>query len=102
MNFLKNKWVLFCTNLRWLSQGNMVRRVFELKKELLKFYTQRNRHSINHKFFLSRATYRIFLTLSIYEFVFQGPNSSIVYFISTLQASVRKLDLWPINEKAEQ
>ena len=49
MNILKNKWLLFYINLCWLSQENMVRRVFGLKKELLKFYIQKNHHLINLK-----------------------------------------------------
>ena len=45
---------LLYTNLRWLSQENMVRRVFELRKESLKFYTQKNYYMylINLKFLL--------------------------------------------------
>ena len=37
-----HKCLLFYTEVRWLSRGNMTRRVFELRNELLEFYEQRN------------------------------------------------------------
>ena len=37
-----HKCLLFYTEVRWLSRGNMTRRVFELSNELLQFYEQRN------------------------------------------------------------
>ena len=43
----------------------------------------------------------IFDTLKQRVFL-QGPNDSIACFASTLQVSVRKLDLYTINKEAKQ
>ena len=90
--------ILFYTNVRWLSQGNMLRRVFELRNELLEFFTQGNHDFKNYLVnmeFLSRLAYLldIFETLNHINLFFQGPNRCIVDFVSKLQVFVRKLDL---------
>ena len=78
-----HKSLLFYTNACWLSQGNMLRRVFELRNELLEFFTQRNddfkNYSVNMKF-PSRLAYLsdIFDTLNHMNLFFQEPNSNIV------------------------
>ena len=41
----------------------MVRRIFELSNELLKFYIQKNLDFINLEFLPRPATYRIFLSI---------------------------------------
>jgi len=38
----ENKCLLYHTEVQWLSQGNMTRRVFELKNELLAFFREKN------------------------------------------------------------
>ena len=101
-----HKYLLFSTEVRWLSRGNMTR-VFELRNELLEFYEQRNHHFKNDLAsteFLSRLAYLsdIFDTLNQMNMFFQGPNSTISDFVSKLQAYLRKLDLWTTNIEAKQ
>ena len=93
-----HKCLLFYTEVRWLSRGNMTRRVFELRNELLEFYEQRNhnfKNNLANTEFLSRLAYLsdIFNTLNHMDMFFQGPNSTIADFVSKLQAYVLKLDL---------
>ena len=93
-----HKCLLFYTEVRWLSRGNMTRRVFELRNELLEFYEQRNhnfKNNLANTEFLSRLAYLsdIFNTLNHMNMFFQGPNSTIADFVSKLQAYVLKLDL---------
>ena len=102
-----HKCLLFYTEVRWLSCGNMTRRVFELRNELLKFYEQRNHHFKNDLAsteIVSRLAYLldIFDTLNHMNMFFQGPNSTISDFVSKLQAYLRKLDLWTTNIEAKQ
>ena len=102
-----HKYLLFYTEVRWLSRGIMTRRVFELRNELLEFYEQRNhnfKNDLANTEFLSRLAYLsdIFDTLNHMNMLFQGPNSNIADFLSKLQAYVRKLDLWTTNIEAKQ
>ena len=97
----------FCTEVCWLSRGNMTRRVFELRNELLEFYEQRNHHFKNDLAsmeFPSMLAYLsdIFDTSNHMSMLFQGPNSTISDFVSKLQAYLRKLDLWTTNIENEQ
>ena len=55
-----HKYLLFYTELCWLSRGIMTRRVFELRNELLEFYEQRNhnfKNDLANTEFLSRLAY---------------------------------------------
>ena len=55
-----HKCLLFYTEVRWLSRGNMTRRVFELRNELLEFYEERNhnfKNDLANTEFLLRLAY---------------------------------------------
>ena len=82
-------------------------RVFELRNELLKFFTEKNHNFKNYLVnmeFLSRLAYLpdISVTLNHMTLLFQGPNSNIIDFVSKLQVYVWKLDLWKMNIEAKQ
>ena len=102
-----HKCLLFYTEVRWLSRGNMTRKIFELGNDLLEFYEKRNHHFKNNLAsteFLSRLAYLsdIFDTASHIHMFFQDQNSIISDFVSKLQAYLRKLDLWKMNIEVKQ
>ena len=79
-----------------------ITRVFDRMNELLKFYERRNNYFKNdlvNTEFLSGLAYLsdILDTLNHMNMFFQGPNSTVSYLVSKLQAYLRKLDLWTTN-----
>ena len=80
-----HKCLLFYTEVRWLSRGNMKRRVFELSNELLKFDKQRNhnfKNDLSNAEFLSRLAYLsdIFDTLNHMNIFFKVQTAPLQIF----------------------
>ena len=102
-----HKCLLFHTKVCWLYRGNMTRKVFELRHELLTFFKEKN-HKFKDDFendnFILRMAYLsdIFQTLNVINLSFQASNSNIVVFISKLEAFTRKLDVWTKNVERKQ
>ena len=86
--------LLYYTEVRWLSKGNAIRRLFEL---LLKFFKEKNhdfQNDLESKDFFTRLAYLsdIFKVLNNFNLSFQGPNLTVTDFILKLRAFIRKLD----------
>ena len=99
--------LLFRTEIRWLSRGNLTRRVFELRHELLTFLKEKNHEckgDLEKDEFISRLAYLsdIFQIFNHINLSFQGSNSNITVFISKLEAFIRKLDVWTKNVESKQ
>ncbi|XP_068235581.1 zinc finger BED domain-containing protein 5-like [Palaemon carinicauda] len=91
--------LLYHTEVRRLSRGNMTRGLFELRDVLLVFFKEKEhdfQKDLEDEEFISRLAYRsdIFGALNHLNLSFQGPDCTVTEFISKLGAFVRKLDLW--------
>ena len=98
--------LLYYTKVRWLSEGNVVARVFELQEELEKFLIMQKQHELGCQFkdnaFISRLSdlVDIFDQLSLLNLKLPGKETTIIDFIDTLNAFVQKLENW--TRKAEK
>ncbi|XP_068209160.1 zinc finger MYM-type protein 6-like [Palaemon carinicauda] len=98
--------LLYHTEVRWLSRGNMTRRLFELRDVLLVFFKEKEhdfQKDLEDEEFISRLVYLsdIFGALNHLN-LFQGPDCTVTEFISKLGVFVRKLDLWMKNMESER
>ncbi|KAF2349022.1 Ribonuclease H-like domain [Trinorchestia longiramus] len=95
------------SEVRWLSRDNTARRLFELRDELLVFFTEKEHDfqtDLEDEDFISRLAYLsdIFGALNHLNLSFQGPDCTVTEFISKLGAFIRKLDLWMKNVESKR
>ena len=95
----EHKQLLYYTKVRWLSRGNLVARVFELRDEIKIFLGTAKPelavHFENVKF-LSRLAYLvdIFEALNQLNLKMQGEGKDIIQFVDFTKAFVEKLGNW--------
>ena len=82
--------------MHWLSRGNAIRCLFELRDELFQFFKEKNHNfqaDLERKEFVARLAYlsHIFEVLNNFNMSFQGPNKTLSEYISKLETFVRKL-----------
>lgn len=92
--------LLFHTNVRWLSRGNVVRRVFALKNELRKFLEAQSRDDLlaawnNAQWDINLAyLVDIFGQFNTLNLSLQGKDTLVIDFVDKIKAFIRRLDNW--------
>ena len=103
--------LLYHTEVRWLSRGNITKRLFELRDELLVLLREKDhdfRKYLEDEEFIIRLAYLSDIFEAINQsfqgpnLSFQGPNCPVVEFISKLGAFILKLDLWKKNVESKK
>ena len=91
---------LYHTQVRWLSKGNMLSHIFELRKEVKLFLVAKQKNDLMLAFggdkFPTYLAYLadIFETLNQLNKKLQGPRSDIIGHNDAINSFVAKLKLW--------
>ncbi|KAF2346529.1 protein of unknown function DUF4371 [Trinorchestia longiramus] len=94
------KALLFYTEVRWLSKGNMLSRLYELKDEVEIFLQKQKQDKLYEAFreedFQLSLTYlaEFFVAINNLSLKLQGRNTNIIAHFDVIRASTEKIHLW--------
>ncbi|XP_029638825.1 protein FAM200B-like [Octopus sinensis] len=92
--------LLFHTNIQWLSKGNMLGRLYELREEVAIFLDLQQKADLHDKFqsegFQLSLAYLvdIFEALNAFDLKLQEKNINILMHHNTIRTFMAKLNLW--------
>ncbi|XP_046671048.1 protein FAM200B-like [Homalodisca vitripennis] len=95
-----HKTLLFHTEVRWLSKGNLLGRLFELRDEVITFLAQQKQNELSAEFkkpwnqVILAYLSDFFDTLNNLNLRLQGADSKIVTHRDAIKMYVEKLQLW--------
>ena len=95
----ENVTVLLHTEVRWLSRGKVLTRVFKLRREISVFLAEKNHeyatNFLDHEW-VSKLAYlaSIFDVLSILNTSLQGKSSDMFSQVGKIDAFKKKIDCW--------
>ncbi|XP_003370948.1 zinc finger protein [Trichinella spiralis] len=92
--------LLYHTEVCWLSKGNMLGRIYELREAVAEFLEQRGRRTMcrafkSEHFQLSLAYLAdIFEALNLLDLKLQGANANVMAHYDIVQSFIAKISLW--------
>ena len=92
--------LLYNTRVRWLSKGNILARVFELREKLQEFLNSQEKHELESFYkdntFIFQLLYLVdtFGQLNCLNLKMQRKDTTVLNFVDALNAFALKLDNW--------
>jgi hypothetical protein len=98
--------LLYCTDVRWLSRGQILKRLLESRAEVSFFLKEKENPLLEHvegNYFIHGLAYLadIFNRMNEMNLSIQGPEVTITDATEKLQASLAKLSIWKTRVEAD-
>ncbi|KRZ14060.1 Protein ZBED8 [Trichinella zimbabwensis] len=92
--------LLYHTEVRWLSKGNMLGRIYELREAVAEFLEQRGRRTMCRAFKSEHFQFSLAYLADIFEALnslnlkLQGANANVMAHYDIVQSFIAKISLW--------